>query len=107
MAIRRDTGFVRAEELRRPCVWMHHGQVVMNLPDTGLRREFLVPDSKVLSDALSRPTMAYRRARVYRARPKNDGTWDSAEPAGLNSPFVHWLPTLVGRTEETGFQETG
>jgi hypothetical protein len=33
--------------------WMHHGQVDMNLPDTRLRREFLVPDSELPSDPSS------------------------------------------------------
>src|SRR4029077_2503392 len=38
---------------------------VMDLPDTRLRREFLVPDSELPSDASSRPQQACRRARVY------------------------------------------
>lgn len=37
---------------------MHHGQVVRDVPDTRLRREFFVPDSELPSDRSSPSTMS-------------------------------------------------
>jgi len=54
------------------------------------------PDSKLPSDASSRPQPACRRARVYQgaARPGNDGAWGQGRAtAGLDSPCARRRPT--------------
>src|SRR5215831_9837755 len=78
---------------------------VMDLPDTRLRREFLVPDSELPSDASSRPQRACRRARVYQgAAWKRWSVSQRGATAGLDSPCARRLPIPMGRGEETGFQ---
>src|SRR5215469_18506084 len=75
---------------------------VMDLPDTRLRREFLVPDSELPSGASSRPQRVCRRARVYQgAACKRWSVSKGRATAGLDSPCARRRPTRAGRGEET------
>jgi hypothetical protein len=114
-----NTGFENgsaAEELRRRCAWMHHGQVVMDLPDTRLRREFLVPDSELPSDRSAQPQRACRRARgLSRRGPETMERETSAERrpalivparAGLQHRGSGRRNGIPSRTKKRGDEES-
>src|SRR5262249_7576983 len=71
-----DTGFENgsaAEELRRRCAWMHHGQVVMT---TGYKVAARVPRAPTASSPRTRHPDHNQRAAALgsiKARPGNDG----------------------------------